>query len=373
MTMKVLVLNPRSITHSKAGGAEIFTHEILTHLSLKGFQIFVISTSDQRRNIKTKYIEYIASRFEILFPILSIKYIRFIKKVDLIIENISKFPLLWPLFISKILAKPFVAIIYHIHGESLFRELPFPIALMLYIYEKFSLKLYSYFRFFIITVSESTKKELISFGFPSHNILLVEVGLDSELKNLCNSIAKNDKPLIVYVGRLKKYKRVDHLIDSLKIVVQKIPNVECIIAGKGDKKVYEELKEKAKKLGLEKNIKFIGEINTKTKIEILSKAWVYVMTSMKEGFGISALEAQACGTPVVGYKVPGLVDCVKNNITGILVADGNVEALSNAILRLLLDETLRLKMMANARNYAMSFDWEKSADKIFNFLKKIIE
>lgn len=370
--MRILVISPRSITCSRAGGAEIYIHEILTRIALKGCRIFVISSSDKKVHHRhLSYTEYLVSRHEILFPISSVRYAKLIRYVDVVIENISKFPIIWPLLLSKALSKPFIAIVYHIHGKTLFKELPFPIALMFYIYEIFSLKLYSLLGVFIVTISESTRKELIILGFSPHQIILVEVGLDPKLKIF--NTTKNERPLIVYVGRVKKYKRLDHLIKALKIVVQEVPYVECIIAGKGDEKVYRELENLTKNLGLEKHVKFEGEVDTERKIELLTKAWVYVMPSMKEGFGISALEAQACGTPVVGYKVPGLIDCVKNNVTGLLASDGDFKALADAIKRLLLEKELILKMANNAIKYAKSFSWENSADKFYNFLMKILK
>jgi len=124
-------------------------------------------------------------------------------------------------------------------------------------------------------------------------------------------------------------------------------------------------------LRLEESVDLRGEVRDEEKFDLIRRAWVYVIPSMKEGFGISSLEAQACGTPVVGYEVPGLVDCVKNGVTGLLVLDGDYEALAEAITLLLLGEGLRSEMSKNATLWSRNFDWDVSAKKFLTLLLKM--
>jgi len=369
--MKILVFSPRSINCSRAGGAEIYLHEII--IRIKEHEFFVISSSDKRGGYQhLSYSENLISVNEFLFPIFSLKYLKFVKDFDVIIENISKFPIIWPLLLSKLLSKLFIVIVHHIHGRTLFRELPFPFALLLYIYEVFSLKLYSLFGIFVITVSISTKRELIKLGFPKHKILVIYPGYNPKLRIYCNTL-KAKEPLIVYIGRVKKYKRLDHLIKAIEIVKQKAPNVKCVIAGKCDKDVYRKLRNLTKRFKLEANVIIKGEVSEEEKLRLLRKATIFVNPSMKEGFSIASLEAQACGIPVVGYEIPGLVDCVKNNVTGLLVPNGNYKALAKAILHLLLDEKLRSEMSKNAMIWASNFDWDLSAKKFLALLIRLIK
>ena len=368
--MKVLIFNPRSINCSRAGGAEIYIHEILSRI--KECKFLVISSSNRKSSYQhLSYAEDIVAKSEYLFPIFSAKYAKYIRNFDIIIENISKFPIIWPLLLSKLLSKPFIAIIYHIHGRTLFREPPFPIALMFYIYELLSLKLYSLLNVLVITISASTKRELLRLGFSKHKILIVPPGLNPKMAISCNT-SKAEEPLLVYVGRVKKYKRLDHLIKAMVIVKQRVTTAKCVIAGKGDDNVYRKLRSLAERLGLKENVMFEGEVDEERKFELMRKAWVFVNPSMKEGFSINSLEAQACGTPVVGYKIPGLVDCVKNGITGLLVSDEDYRALAEAITNLLLNEELRSKMSKNAMLHGSSFNWKASAKKFLMFLNKVI-
>jgi glycosyltransferase involved in cell wall biosynthesis len=358
--MKILVLSPRSINHSRAGGAEIYLNELLTRVN--NHEIIVLSSSDRRIYIQPKsYLEIIVAKNEFLFPFFSLQYLSLIKQADIVIESISKFPLIFPLIVSRIIKKPFIGIIYHIHGESLFKELPFIVAFILVVYEKLALKFYAILGAPMITISKSTQQELENIGFSPEKITVIPVGLNIQCQG--TELSKSDRPLIVYIGRIKKYKRLDHLLKAFAIVKETAPNASCIIAGKADEKVLVQLEKLAKRLGIERNVSFKKDISEVQKVGLLTKAWVYVIPSTKEGFSISALEAQACGTPVVGYAIPGLVDCVKNGVTGFLVRDGDYEALAQAIKILLLNKDLRLKMSENAKVHASNFQWDISAKK----------
>lgn len=368
--MDVLIISPISIKCKRAGGAENYLYEIINHV--KDHKALVLTSCNEMGVYRdSNYLEYTITLREFFFSIALIKFIRFFRSYDIIIENISKFPTVWPLILSKLLLKPLIVIVHHIHGKTLFKELPPIIALLMYVYEKLSLKLYSLLVTHVIVVSESTKEELIKLGFPEHKISVIYPAYNPRLKMCCNSALDKEPFLVVYVGRVKKYKRLEHLVKAIEIVRQRIPSVKCIIAGKGDKEVYMKLRDIIKKSGLESSITIVGEVSEKEKCELLRRASVFVNPSMKEGFSISTLEAQACGIPVVGYEIPGLVNCVKNNVTGLLVTDGDYRELAKAILRILMDEKLRLEMSKNAMMWAQSFYWDLSSKKLSDLLARL--
>ena len=370
LLMNVLIISPISIRCKRAGGAEIYLYDIIN--CVKDQKTLVLTSYNETGVYRdSNYLEYAITQHEFFFPIALIKFIRFFRSYDIIIENISKFPTVWPLILSKLLLKPLIVIVHHIHGKTLFKELPPIIALLMYVYEKLSLKLYSLFVTHVIVVSESTKEELIKLGFPEHKISVIHPAYNPRLGMCCSSALDKEPLLVVYVGRVKKYKRLEHLVKAIEIVRQRIPSVKCIIAGKGDKEVYMKLRDIIKKSGLESSITIIGEVSEKEKCELLRRASVFVNPSMKEGFSISTLEAQACGTPVVGYEIPGLVNCVKNNVTGLLVTDGDYRELAKAILRILMDEKLRLEMSKNAMMWAQSFYWDLSSKKLSDLLARL--
>jgi len=371
MKKKIVVLNYRSICSKRAGGAEIYIYEIFENLTKK-FEIQFIICSDKTCNKKLKN-EHIICSSEYLFPIFSL--LRGLKNTinaDIIIENESKMPLIWPLLISKLLKKKFILIIHHIHGFTLFKELPLPIALILFIYEILSLKFYSFFKTKIITVSTTTFYDLINLGFKGRDIYIVPPGLPSYYFDHYGNIKKSSYPMVIYVGRVVKYKRLDHFVRACLIVKQRLPTLKCVIAGKGDFHTYASLQALIKQLNLSDTIVLWKNISEYEKIKLLKTAWVYVFPTMKEGFGISALEAQATGTPVVAYKVLGVTDSVKNEITGILVEDGNVTELANAIIKILQDEDFRRRLSVRAMLWARRFEWKVISKRFEEILNQII-
>ncbi len=192
-------------------------------------------------------------------------------------------------------------------------------------------------------------------------IFIVKIGLDENLKKH-SKILKNKNPTIIYLGRWKKYKRLNLLIDAFKIVKSKIKNAELWLAGDGNIKIDKI-----------EGIKIFGKVSEKMKKKILEKAWVFVQPSIKEGWGISVIEANACGTPAIAFDVPGLRDSIIDGKTGLLVKeDGNVEKLAEAIMRILVDEELRKTLSKNALEYSRNFSWDKTADEFMKIVEEVV-
>ena len=355
--MKILAVNWRDIKNPEAGGAEIYLHEILKRLVTRGHEVTLISSkfrgckeSEEIDGIKiirigNKYL------FNFVFFWHYITKLRN-KEFDVVIDSVSKIPLCIPLYVRKQIS----AIIYHIHGKTLFRELILPLAIYVYLTEKLLIPIF-YKKSTIITISESTKEELIKFGIPSENIFVICCGIDNKF----TPGDKSDLPTILYFGRVKKYKRIDNLIKAFKYAKEKVPEIKLIIAGKGDN--YKELIALSKEFKIFDSIKFVGEVSEREKVKLFQKAWIFVTPSEKEGWGITVIESSACGTPCIAYNVPGLKDSIKHGYNGLLVREGNIEALANAMTKVLKDDGLRNVLSRNAIKWAKRFSWDKSADE----------
>lgn len=352
----------------EAGGAEIHLHEIFKRVAQAGHEITLIASKykDCKKEEIIDGIRVIRTGTKLTFFLFVFLY--YITKFgfgkdnfDFVFDDISKIPVFTPLYVKK----PIITIIHHIHGKTLFKELPFFMAVFAYIFEW--LIPFFYKKIPIITVSESTKKELILRRLSGNNIEIIYNGVNH---NSFTPGTKSKKPLIVYVGRIKKYKQLEALIRAFNLVKNNGIEPELIIAGKGD--YHRTLKNLTKKLNLNSDsIKIYKNITEQEKISILQKGWVYVMTSMKEGWGLSIIEANACGTPSIVYKVPGLQDAVKNGQTGLLVKKGDVEELANTIHKVLSDMELRRKLTENTTIWARNFDWDKSSKRLLELVKKI--
>jgi glycosyltransferase involved in cell wall biosynthesis len=174
--------------------------------------------------------------------------------------------------------------------------------------------------------------------------------------------------LFVYLGRLKKYKRVDIVIRAFAEL--KLPEASMEIAGTGDYRAS--LERLVKSLGLEERVKFLGFVPEEEKVHLLRRAWASVLASPKEGWGISNLEAAACGTPVIAANSPGIRESVINGETGFLVPPNDHRAMTASMRGLVESPDLVEVLGRAARRFAEGFTWERAASDTLSHLEEVI-
>jgi len=280
---------------------------------------------------------------------------------DLIVDDISKIPMDIPRYINK----PIVGILHHIHGSTLYKEIP---AFMAYYIERSEKKIPKYYsKTPIFAVSPSTQNELVQLGQPKDKTDLLYNAINQELYER-TKVEKSANPLIVYVGRIKKYKQIELVINAIPQLKKKYPNIELQISGIGD--YLEELKAYAVSKNVSDCVKFLGFLSEEEKAELLGRAWIFVTMAMKEGWGITVIEANAMNTPVIGSNVPGLRDSIKNGETGYLVEAGNEDDLVSKISELIDDKAKLNKFSSNAKNWSLNFSWQTSAEHLIQKVKE---
>jgi glycosyltransferase involved in cell wall biosynthesis len=214
-----------------------------------------------------------------------------------------------------------------------------------------------------VTVSESSRRALVDLGIAPDQIHIVHNAVDHARYR---PGAESETPLLVYVGRLRSYKSIDIAIRALPEVLCSVPDLRFSIVGSGVAEAS--LRALVEELGVTEHVRFHGYISDKEKIRLLQKAHVVVNTSMKEGWGLTVLEANACGTPVVGTDVPGLRDSVQHGNTGLLVPYGKPSALAESVVDLLTNHSRREQMSQNALAWAARFDWDRTAQRALELL-----
>ena len=360
--MRILWVNHRCPKHPSSGGAEVQIRELGKRLVKLGHEITLVSEKvdglkdfDIIDGIK---VIRIGNMYSIhLFAPLLVKKIE--NNFDIIIDDIAHAVPWWSPIIAK---KPVIGIIHHVHQDVIDIELSFPKNIAV----KFAEKTIKFTYKNLITVSKFTKKQLVKkFKFPPDRVHVVYNGVDHEIYK--PNQEKFKEPTVLWVGRIKKYKNLNHLIKAFSKVKKKINNARLIIAGNGNYENYF----KTSNLNID-GVKFLGKVSEKTKILFLQRSWVLGVTSKIEGWGMNIIEAAACGTPTVGYKVGALEEAVINGKTGFLVEYGNIQALANKICELLLNKELREKLSINALKWAKNFDWDKSSKKFEKILKQTI-
>ena len=369
MSYRILFLNWQDIKHPLGGGAEVYHHEIFKRIVERGHNVTMLCSGFQglcsNEEIDGVKIVRVGNRnlFNFYAPS-ACKKLTHAGQFDVVIDSINKIPLYSPLYLRKL---PIIAVVHHLFKTSIFREAVFPLASYVYLSEKFISPVYAKIPF--IVVSESTKEDLVKSGINAERIIIIENCVDHALYKTSNN-PKSETPLIGYLGRIKRYKSVDHLIKAFGIVKKTIPDVRLKIVGDGDN--LPELQKLALSLGLEKSIDFTGFIDKEDKVKILQECHVVVNPSVKEGWGLTIIEANACGTPTVAADVPGLRDSVKNGETGLLYPYGKIEKCAEHIVKFLTDKPFRSEISKNAVDWAASFHWDNAADATLKYIEKAI-
>lgn len=209
----------------------------------------------------------------------------------------------------------------------------------------------------IIAISSTTKKSLVhDYGIPPEKIIVIPVGINLDEFKPLDDIKKIPSS-ILYVGRLDKRKGVQYLIRALRYVVKGFPMAKLYIIGNGN--LRDSLEKLARNEKVDDHVTFLGKVPMKDLVKWYNKAEVFVLPSLFEGFGIVVLEAMACGTPVIGTKVAGIVDIIENKKTGILVPPEDEKKLGEEIKRILNSPKMRKKIVYISRRYLKKkFEWE---------------
>jgi glycosyltransferase involved in cell wall biosynthesis len=366
--LNILALNWEDLSNPQAGGAEVHLQEILKRIARRGHKVTLLCSGwpqcEPTEEIDGIRIVRKGSRFNFNFVApFALKGLLREQSWDVMIEDINKIPFFSPLFHRL----PLLVVVPHLFSDSVFKEINFVLGTYIYLSEKPIPWIYKGCEFMVI--SDSTKEDLIRRGLPPDDIHVIHCGIDHRLYHPDPSVRKDPVPTVIYLGRLKKYKSIDHLLNAFSLVLKRIPQVRLVVVGEGDFKGN--LISLANRLGIKDNVEFTGFVDMMEKVRRLQKAWVAVCPSFKEGWGLTNVEANACGTPVVASNVPGLKDSVVNGKTGILYEYGNVQELSDCLTRILSDADYREELRRGGLTWAEGFSWDEAAEKTFELMEQI--
>ena len=364
--MKLLILNWRDIMNPLSGGSEIYFHEIAKRWVKKGHEVTLIcggwKDCSKKECIDGIDIIRCGTGYS-LYALAPLKYLSLKKKFDVIIDVENGIPFFTPLFSRT---KKFLHI-HHVHKDVWFKELGENgivgklTALVGYTLENYVMPL----------VYRKTK--VITLSLSSHTEIEKELGLDAigivePAYNVLDNNAKVKKttfPSILFLNRVKKYKGADTLVLAFNELQKnpKLKDAKLFIAGSGD---Y--LPEVKKLADNNPNIVFLGRVSEEKKYELMKSSWVFVNPSFKEGWGIVNIEANHFGLPVVGSDVCGIRDSILDGNTGLLFKQGDYKDLSETIEAILVNKELRQYLSKNAKDWAQSFSWNRTAKEYMDIL-----
>jgi glycosyltransferase involved in cell wall biosynthesis len=366
--MRILAVNWRDIRNPEAGGAEVHLHEILSHLVRWGHEATLLSarwpgcageeTVDGIRILRRGH--WYDANF--VLPLFARRHLRH-RTYDVVLEDINKLPFFMPLA-TRI---PVIPVIPHLFGTTAFRETNAGIAAYVVFMEKMIPLIFRKNRFMVI--SPSTKEDLIARGVAPERIDVVLCGLDhARYRNL--ALERFADPTIVHLGRLRKYKSVEVALRAMVKIRERLPAAKLAIVGDGPHRPA--LEAEARRLGLGDSVQFLGFMRDEALVEYLNRAHLLVNPSPKEGWGLTVVEANACGLPVVASDRPGLRDSVRDGETGFLVPYGDDGAFAAKSLMILENRELWRRMSTGARARVTELTWERCARETLAVLERVL-
>jgi glycosyltransferase involved in cell wall biosynthesis len=366
--MKILVVNWQDIRNPNAGGAEVHLHEVFSRIARAGHEVTLYCSSypgaAQEETVDGIHVIREGGRYLFNFRPLRAYMQRFRRAgFDVIVDDLNKLPFFLPAYVSE----PVCCVTHHLFDISIFRETNPILASYVYLLERIAVSLYCRKRVPFIVGSPSTKTELLQRGCRGDIVHVINYAVDHKTHRKTD-VPKSAAPLIGYFGRLKRYKSVHHLLEALPKVAAQVPDLRVLIVGEGDDRPR--LEALAREKGLSHMVEFTGFVPEERKMELLQRMWCKIMTSSKEGWGLTVLEANACGTTVIASNVPGLKDAVRDGETGLLYSYGNTEELARHIALVLKDGALRERLSGEAVAWSHSFTWDRAAAETLAVLQK---
>ena len=363
--MRILIFNWRDTKHKYAGGAEVYIHELAKRWVKNGNKVTIFSGNDNK-NADYEIVDGIevyrrGGTFTIYIFAIMYYLRKFRGNYDVIIDCENGIPFFTPLFAKE----QVILLIHHVHQEIFRNFLSFPLSNIAALLEGKVMPIV-YQNKNVVTVSASSQKDVFKLGFTNEgNIEIIPNGVSS---SLFVEYPKTDNPSFVYLGRLKEYKNIDVAIKAFAKVVRIHKKAELAIVGAGES--YPELEQLVTELGIANAVKFHGRVSELEKAKILAKSWAALQPSQMEGWGITVIEANAAGTPVIASKVNGLQDSVIDGQTGLLVPARNVTQFANAMMKIVEDDITRISLSQAAQLWARNFDWDRSADAFYGLIGK---
>ena len=366
--MNILAVNWNDLANPYAGGAEVHLEELLRRLVTYGHSVtlFCSAFPDCEPEETIEGIRIIRRGNRYNFNLIAPHHLRRLAAADdydLLIEDVNKIPFYTPLYLKL----KTLVVVPHLFATTVFQEINFVLASYIFLAERPVVRFYKGLPFNVI--SESTADDLVARGIPREDISVIHCGIDRETYAHDPGVGKYDQPTILYLGRIKKYKSVQHVILALPQIRRQIPDARLVVVGSGD--YLEPLRELARKTGVEDAVEFTGYVSVPEKVERMRRSHVAVLPSLKEGWGLTNIEANAVGTTVVAADSPGLRDSVRDGITGYLYPYGNIPALSEKIVAILSNDDVRLELERGALEWAARFNWDNAGREFDRLIRRV--
>jgi glycosyltransferase involved in cell wall biosynthesis len=361
--MNILWFTWKDTENPLAGGAEVVSSQLAKRLAQDGHTVRFITggfAGAKTEIIKDGYqINRVGNRYTVYY-----KASQYYKQnlqgwADIVIDEVNTAP-----FFSQLYVKEKKVLFFHqLCREIWFYQMIFPLSLIGYLIEPIYLWLLRNNR--VITVSNSTKLDLLKYWFKKDNIHIISEGIELEPIKDLNSITKFDKLTVLSLGGIRKMKRTLDIVKAFEIAKNTIPELQLVIAGDYQDSYGDKVLDYIKRSQYQSDIQILGKVSEEKKIQLMQQSHLIAVTSLKEGWGLIVTEANSQGTPAVVYNVDGLRDSVKNKETGYISEYNTPQSLAQSMQLALQDQKQYDIIKQNAWEWSKTITFEQ-AYKDFN-------
>jgi len=279
---------------------------------------------------------------------------------DYVIDQCNVHRFFTPLWISR---KKRIFFIHQLARELWLRNLKKPWSIIGYHMEDFITKIYK--NNVTLTVSDSTKNDLLALGFKDEYVKILPEGINFEPWDPGQFFKKDIEHAFTYVGRYARYKGIDSAVKAFGEFKKSYPKSKLWLVGKENKSFKEEVLIpicKEYNLIVGEDIVFHGFVSEERKLELMSRSHAIIYPSDREGWGLTVTEAAVVGTPSIVYNSAGLIDAVDQGRAGFLSKSNSPEGLLEQMKASVENGNLYEAIKKSAYNYSCQFQWSITAE-----------
>ncbi len=369
----VLLLCWRDTGHPQGGGSETYLQRIGAQLAASGVEVTLRTArypgAPRREVVDGVHISRAGGRYSVyIWAMLAMAGARIgvgpLRRVrpDVVVDTQNGLP-----FLARLIYGPRVAVlVHHCHREQ------WPVAgwflgrVGWFVESWLSPKLNCHNQY--VTVSLPSARDLVGLGVGNERIAVVRNGLDEAPATSLDG-PRAAMPRALVLSRLVPHKQIEDAMAAVAQLRTSMPGLHLDIVGGGW--WHRRLIDHAHRLGIGDAVTFHGHIDDNAKHQVMQQAWVHVLPSRKEGWGLAVIEAAQHAVPTIGYRSSGgLADSIIDGVTGVLVDDH--ADLVNRLEQLLTDPVLRDQLGVKAQARSAEFSWKQTADGMRSVLESVV-
>jgi glycosyltransferase involved in cell wall biosynthesis len=367
--MRILWLTWKDQADPEAGGAELVNHELAKRLVDDGNTVhFLVRgySNAPQDFIRDGYkVTTLGNKYTVYWEAYRYYRSHLIGWPDLVIDEVNTIPFLARFYTSS----KQVLFVHQLCREIWFYHMPFPLNLIGYSLEPMYLRLLNHSS--VITVSPSTKADLIRFGFYPDKIFCIPEATTLTPIPSIQEAGKFPQPTVVSLGAIRPMKRTLDVVKAFEAAKLKLPDLRLIIAGDASHPYGHIVLLRIYQSPFSESITYMGKVTEAEKHQLLRQAHVLCVTSIKEGWGLSVTEANSQGTPAIAYNVDGLRDSILHDETGLLCESRNPQSMAECIVALLNNKEHYTRLRTNAWQWSRSMTFEVTYNQFKSILFRL--